>query len=325
MELLPGKPLTRDQLLMLQQDNVVSADMPGLQELGIVPTPVELVVPAYLRRFQPGGGSAGVLPEEQVGAPPICHCRRRLSVTALGATRGGCDKRTAMRTLYHLPLSPFSRKVRLVLAEKRLPFDLRTEKVWERRADYLELNPAGTVPTLVEDNGLAIADSGVICEYLEEAYPDTPLLGRTLAERVEARRLVAWFDGKFAAEATRNLFGEKVMKRMAGRGNPDAAAMRTGYLALRYHLEYLGWLAETRKWLAGSAISLADFTAAAHLSCLDFIGDVDWIDFAGGEGLVRADEVAPELPRRAGGSRARHDARRRTTPTWISEGRRPLR
>src|SRR4249920_18033 len=85
-----------------------------------------------------------------------------------------------MRILYHLPLSPFSRKVRLVLAEKRLPFDLRSEKVWERRADYLELNPAGTVPTLVEDNGLAIADSGVICEYLDEAYPDTPLLGRTL-------------------------------------------------------------------------------------------------------------------------------------------------
>ncbi len=126
-----------------------------------------------------------------------------------------------MRTLYHLPLSPYSRKVRLVLAEKRLPFDLRTEKAWERRAEYLELNPAGTVPTLVEDNGLAIPDSGVICEYLEEAYPDTPLLGHTLAERVEARRLVAWFDGKFAAEATRNLFGEKVLKRMTGRGNPD--------------------------------------------------------------------------------------------------------
>ncbi len=181
-----------------------------------------------------------------------------------------------MRILYHLPLSPFSRKVRLVLAERRLAFDLRLEKVWERRPDYLELNPAGTVPTLVEDNGLAIPDSAVICEYLEEAYPDMPLLGRTLAERVETRRLVAWFDGKFATEVTRNLLGEKYIKRLASRGNPDPAAMRTGYLALRYHLDYLGWLAETRKWLAGSAISLADFTAAAHLSCLDFIGDVDW-------------------------------------------------
>ncbi len=100
-----------------------------------------------------------------------------------------------MRTLYHLPLSPFSRKVRLVLAEKRLPFDLRTEKVWERRTEYLELNPAGTVPTLVEDNGLAIADSGVICEYLEEAYPDTPLLGRYAGRArggAAACRVVRW-------------------------------------------------------------------------------------------------------------------------------------
>jgi glutathione S-transferase len=181
-----------------------------------------------------------------------------------------------MRYLYHLPLSPYSRKVRLVLAEKRLPFELRVEKVWERRPEYLELNPAGTVPTLIEDNGLVIADSSVICEYLEEAYPDTPLLGRTLAERVEVRRLVAWFDGKFALEVSRNLLGEKLMKRLAGRGNPDAAALRMGYVGLRHHLQYLGWLAETRKWIAGATITLADFTAAAHLSALDFIGDVDW-------------------------------------------------
>ncbi len=181
-----------------------------------------------------------------------------------------------MRYLYHLPLSPFSRKIRLVLSEKRLPFELRIEKVWERRAEYLELNPACTVPTLLEDNGLAIPDSGVICEYLEEAYPDISLLGRTLAERVEVRRLVAWFDGKFAEEVSRNLVGEKFMKRLAGRGNPDANALRIGYTALRHHLQYIGWLAETRKWLGGTNISLADFAAAAHLSVIDFAGDVDW-------------------------------------------------
>lgn len=67
MELLPGKPLTRDQLLMLQQDNVVGADMPGLHDLGIVPTPVELVVPTYLRRFRPGGGRRRVPPEDRIG------------------------------------------------------------------------------------------------------------------------------------------------------------------------------------------------------------------------------------------------------------------
>src|ERR1700744_5483507 len=181
-----------------------------------------------------------------------------------------------MRALYHLPLSPYARKVRLVLAEKRLPFELRLEKVWERRTGYLELNPGGTVPTLVEDNGLIIPDSVVICEYLDEAYPDSSLMGRTLAERIEIRRLVAWFDGKFANEVTANLYGEKYLRRLTHRGNPDPSAIRMGYTALRYYLDYLGWLAETRKWLAGPTLSVADFAAAAHLSALDFIGEIDW-------------------------------------------------
>jgi glutathione S-transferase len=181
-----------------------------------------------------------------------------------------------MRTLYHLPLSPYARKVRLVLAEKRLPVDLVPEKPWERRPEYLELNPAGTVPTLVEDNGVVIPDSAVICEYLDEAYPEIPIMGDTIVERVEVRRLAAWFDGKFAAEVTQNLLGEKYMRQQARRGTPEPAAIRTGYTALRYHLDYLGWLAENREWLAGANLSLADFAAAAHLSCLDYIGDVDW-------------------------------------------------
>ncbi len=163
-----------------------------------------------------------------------------------------------------------------MLAEKRLLFELRAEKTWERRLDFLDLNPAGTVPTLVEDNGLSVPGSAVICEYLEEAYSEIPLMGQTLAERVEVRRLIAWFDEKFAVEVTSNLSGEKYLKRMAGRGHPDASALRAGYANLREHLFYVGWLAETRKFLAGSSISLADFAAAAHLSVLDFGGDVDW-------------------------------------------------
>jgi glutathione S-transferase len=181
-----------------------------------------------------------------------------------------------MRILYHLSLSPSSRKVRLALAEKRIPFDLRIERVWERREEFLAMNPACAVPVLQDANGLVLADSYAICEYLDEAYPDTPLLGRTLAERAEVRRLVAWFDGKFDAEVTRNLLYEKQMKRLLGRGNPDAAAIRAGYSNLKPHLEYIGWLAETRAWLAGASLSLADLAAAAHLSALDYIGDVDW-------------------------------------------------
>jgi glutathione S-transferase len=181
-----------------------------------------------------------------------------------------------MRRLYHLPLSPYCRKVRLVLAEKRLPFELQIERGWEHRGEYLALNPAGTVPTLVEDNGFPIPDSAVICEYLEETYTDVRLLGKDPIERVEIRRLVAWFDGKFAREVTENLTGQKYLKRVAGRGEPDASALRSGYANLRLHLDHIGWLAENRRWLAGASMSLADLAAAAHLSVLDFSGDIDW-------------------------------------------------
>ena len=90
------------------------------------------------------------------------------------------------------------------------------------------------------------------------------------------RRLLAWFDGKMAREVTANLLGEKFMKRLMGRGNPDGALLRTGYAALRDHMGYIGLLAEQRTWLAGATLSLADFAAAAHLSALDFASDVDW-------------------------------------------------
>ncbi len=162
------------------------------------------------------------------------------------------------------------------MAEKRLGFELKLEKVWERRPEFLALNPAGTVPVLLEDNGLVIPDSAVICEYLDEAYPDTPLMGTSYAERVEVRRLLAWFDGKFDAEVTRNLLYEKHMKRAMGRGQPDGGALRQGYANLRAHLDYIGQLGESRQWLAGANLSMADFAAAAHLSALDFIGDIDW-------------------------------------------------
>ena len=64
-----------------------------------------------------------------------------------------------MRTLYHLWLSPFARKVRLALKEKGLEFELQVEKVWERREAFLALNPASEVPVLVEDDGSAVIGS----------------------------------------------------------------------------------------------------------------------------------------------------------------------
>lgn len=180
-----------------------------------------------------------------------------------------------MLTLYHLWLSPYARKVRVALKEKGLEFEMKLEKVWERRPEFLALNAAGTVPVLV-DGDTTLADSGVICEYLEEVYPDKALIYGTPVQRAEVRRLVAWFDQKFAREVSDNLYREKMMKRFLGLGEPNSSAVRAGYQNIHYHLDYIGWLTERRRFLAGERFSLADIAAAAHLSSLDYLGDVPW-------------------------------------------------
>lgn len=181
-----------------------------------------------------------------------------------------------MRTLYHLWLSPFCRKVRITLLEKKIEFQMRVENVWERRPEFLALNPAGEVPVLVEPDGTALSDSDAICEFLDEIHPEPPLVGRSALERAEVRRLVAWFDRKFNHEVTENLVGEKIMKRFLRLGEPNSQAIRAGHANIRHHLDYVSYLIERRKWLAGDALTLADIAAAAHLSAVDYVGDVPW-------------------------------------------------
>ena len=184
-----------------------------------------------------------------------------------------------MRTLYHFWLSPGARKVRLILKEKNLEFELKIERSWERRPEFLALNPAGETPVLVEADGTVLADSAAIAEYLEEVYPDRPLIGLDPVQRAETRRLVGWFDGKFNVEVTQNLVEEKMTKRLLGQGQPNSATIRAGSANLRQHLDYIGWLVERRNYLAGDQFSLADIAAAAHLSAIDYLGDVPWESF----------------------------------------------
>jgi glutathione S-transferase len=184
-----------------------------------------------------------------------------------------------MRTLYHFWLSPGARKVRLILKEKNLEFELKIERSWERRPEFLALNPAGETPVLVEADGTVLADSAAISEYLEEVYPDRPLIGLDAVQRAETRRLVGWFDGKFNVEVTQNLVEEKMIKRLLGQGQPNSATIRAGSANLRQHLDYIGWLVERRNYLAGDQFSLADIAAAAHLSAVDYLGDVPWESF----------------------------------------------
>ncbi|MCX7338038.1 MAG: glutathione S-transferase family protein [Alphaproteobacteria bacterium] len=184
-----------------------------------------------------------------------------------------------MRSLYHYPLCPFSRKIRQIMAEKKLDFSPEVERFWERRSEFLKINPSGQVPVLVDLNGSVIADSMAITEYLEEAYPVHPLMGDGLVERAEVRRLIAWFDGKFAQEVSLCLVFEKAINRYIKResnSGPNSALIRSAKNAINHHLDYISWLVDRRNWLAGDDFSVADITAAAHLSVVDYFGDVPW-------------------------------------------------
>lgn len=180
-----------------------------------------------------------------------------------------------MNRLYHYPLSPFSRKVRLVLAEKKIEIELVEERYWEQEAEFKRRNPAGKVPVLKMGNKL-FADSNAICEYLEDLQPTPALMPRSAEARYEVRRLIGWFDDKFYHEVTTKLLGERVFRKVMGTGYPDSTNVKAGAKAIKYHIDYMAWLLEKRRWLAGNDLTLADFAAAAHLSCLDYISDVDW-------------------------------------------------
>ena len=180
-----------------------------------------------------------------------------------------------MNRLYHVPLSPFCRKVRLSLAEKKIEVELIEERYWERDPDFLRRNPAGKVPVLRMD-GLTLTESTAICEYIEEKYPEPALLPSSPSARFEVRRLVSWFDDKFHSEVTSKLLYERVNRKLMGSGYPDSANVKAGAKAIKFHLDYMIWLLDQRRWLAGDVMTLADFAAAAHLSALDYISDVDW-------------------------------------------------
>jgi glutathione S-transferase len=191
---------------------------------------------------------------------------------------------TLERTLHHFPLDPASRQVRLALGEKRLAFMDVQERYWERPAALLALNPSGMTPVLVERNGgrqTVICEARAILEHLEEAAPEPDLLGRDPAERAETRRLLQWFDRKFDFEVNGLLLHEKMEKRLLRLGAPDLANMRAGREALRTHMAYIEQLLHERDWLNGRRLSLADFAAAAHLSVIDYFGDLPWQDYPG--------------------------------------------
>lgn len=189
-----------------------------------------------------------------------------------------------MPTLYHHPMSAASRFVRLILAEYGFQTELAEEQPWENRRDFLALNPAGTLPVYVDDSMRALCGASIISEYLDETHGvlkrDRRLLAEDPFQRAEIRRLTEWFLQKMEQDVTRPLARERVFKLQMtseqGGGAPDSKVLRTARNNIRQHMRYLSWLAGSRQWLAGERLSYADLAAAAAVSVLDYLGEIDW-------------------------------------------------
>jgi len=182
-----------------------------------------------------------------------------------------------MWQLYQFPLCPFSRTVRLMLTEKGVQFELVRESPWERRDEFVDLNPSGRTPVMAESaRSIVLIDSRAICEYFEETVDAVPMIPGPATDRAEIRRLIAWLDEQLYADVVGPLLEERMRKRLVRREAPDTRVLREAMKACNAHLDYLDYLLDHRRWLAGPLLTLADLAAAAHLSVADYLGGVDW-------------------------------------------------
>ena len=183
-----------------------------------------------------------------------------------------------MVLLIHHSTSPQSRKARLIMAEKKMLFVLQEEEPWNLSENTRLINPAEDLPILVFD-GNVISGNYAITEYLEESNPQYKLLPENLKERAEARRIMDWFDTKFYNEVYKYIVAEKIIKRFHLKQAPNSRILKAGLNNLKYHMEYVEYLADKNNYLAGKELTMADLTVAAHLSIIDYLGDIDWDEY----------------------------------------------
>lgn len=177
----------------------------------------------------------------------------------------------AVRKLYHYPLDVYGRQVRLYLSEKAVDCELFVRFPWEDSDAECSFSD---LPVFVDHDGSEYSGWYAIIEHLEKQ--GISLLGSSETEKTEVRRIVALFNCSFFAEVTGKIIFEKVIKRYTEKSPPDSAAIRSGNRAIKKYFDYIAWLSDHRNWLAGDDFSLADITAAAHISALDYIGNVEW-------------------------------------------------
>jgi glutathione S-transferase len=176
-----------------------------------------------------------------------------------------------MRRLFHLLMSPSCRLVRLVLGEKRVPFELAAPP-----------DALAHVPAFADLDGVTATGLWAVIDHIESEYAEPALVPGDAPARAEVLRLFDWTMGNFHEETTRRIVFEKASAQYTGnvtRRSPNMETVRAGRDALRANLVRLGTLADTNGFLAGRDLTLADLALAAHLSALDYYGEIPWAEY----------------------------------------------
>ena len=181
-----------------------------------------------------------------------------------------------MRELYHYPLDAYGRIARIYLNEKSLEYQEVEECPWDRKRVFSEKHVVSDLPALIENDGTVLEGCYSIVEYVEQTYRSRSLFGDSFKTKAEVRRISALFNVNFFADVTNNIVFEKVMKKYMDKSSPDSSSIRKGNSNIKKYLDYISWLSNRRNWLAGEDFSLADISAAAHISCLDYLGSIEW-------------------------------------------------
>lgn len=182
-----------------------------------------------------------------------------------------------MQVLYHHPICPLSRQIRVILKEFNIEFTLSREDYWRRRAEFLAINPAGIVPALTnEAKEYIIIGNNPIIEYLNETHEDFYFMPSSPLERAEVRKYVNWFNDKFYREVSRVILEEKMIRLLMRTGEPRSAYIRAAKTNLTEHFKFLNQLLENNSYIVSEKISCADIAAASHLSVVDYFGEINW-------------------------------------------------
>ena len=185
--------------------------------------------------------------------------------------------------LFHFPFDPGSRAARLALGEARIEWTEVLVRPWEADCPVGNLNPSGMPPVLqtVGPPALTLCEASAVLGWIEDTHKGPLLMPADAAERAEVRRLIAWFDRRFTDEVNAVLLHERMEKPLLRLGPPEARMLRAGREALKAHLTIFEALLAERDWLAGRRLSRADLVAAAHLSVLDYFGEISWAAWPG--------------------------------------------